>query len=221
MHGMGQPGRRVAIALLALALTLAGWGEATEPQPTVGHAAPDFTAADVRGHPVRLADFRGKRAVLLNFWATWCVPCRLEMPTMEQAYRDYKARGLEILAVSIDVGHPLMQTRELVLGNAGLLPHQPPLPTGREQGRGAQGVRECNTGKCVCIIETCISHGTPHSSRRAPRKNDARSRRCLRFRSRDVRTAPSRSSRSVGAKFARSPYLVWPQTCSAGLRSGA
>lgn len=105
---MGQPGRRVAIALLALALTLAGWGEATEPQPTVGHAAPDFTAADVRGHPVRLADFRGKRAVLLNFWATWCVPCRLEMPTMEQAYRDYKARGLEILAVSIDVGHPLV-----------------------------------------------------------------------------------------------------------------
>ena len=45
----------------------------------------------------------------------------------------------------------LIQTRELVLGNAGLFPHQPPLPTGREQGRGAQGVRESNTGKCVCI----------------------------------------------------------------------
>jgi peroxiredoxin len=105
---MGRPGRSVAIAALALAVTLAGWGEATEPQPAVGHAAPDFTALDVRSRPIRLGDFRGKRAVLLNFWATWCVPCRLEMPTMEQAYRDYKSRGLEILAVSIDVGHPLV-----------------------------------------------------------------------------------------------------------------
>jgi peroxiredoxin len=94
--------------VLALALTLAGWGEAAEPQPVVGHTAPDFTAPDVRGRQVRLADFRGKRAVLLNFWATWCVPCRLEMPTMEQAYREYKGRGLEILAVSIDVGNPLV-----------------------------------------------------------------------------------------------------------------
>ena len=108
MHGMGQAGRRVALAALALALTLAGWGEAKEPQPTVGHAAPDFTAPDVHGRPVRLAEFHGKQAVLLNFWATWCVPCRLEMPTMERAYRDYKSRGLEILAVSIDVGHPLV-----------------------------------------------------------------------------------------------------------------
>ncbi len=102
---MGQPGRRVAFAVLALALTAAGWGEARDPQPTVGHAAPDFTAPDVRGRPVRLADFRENRAVLLNFWATWCVPCRLEMPTMEQAYREYKGRGLEVLAVSVDVGH--------------------------------------------------------------------------------------------------------------------
>lgn len=106
MHGNGRPGRRIAIAVLSLAVTLAGWAEATEPQPTVGHAAPDFTAPDVQGRPVRLADFRGKRVVLLNFWATWCVPCRLEMPTMEQAYREYRGRGLEILAVSLDVGHP-------------------------------------------------------------------------------------------------------------------
>lgn len=106
MHGNGRPGRRIAIAVLSLAVTLAGWGEATAPQPTVGHAAPDFTAPDVQGRPVRLADFRGKRAVLLNFWATWCVPCRLEMPTMEHAYREYKDLGLEILAVSIDVGNP-------------------------------------------------------------------------------------------------------------------
>ncbi|MCI0370768.1 MAG: TlpA family protein disulfide reductase [candidate division NC10 bacterium] len=108
MRAKGHLGRRIAIAALGLTLVLAGWGEATEPQPAVGHAAPDFTAPDVDGRSVRLADYRGKRAVLLNFWATWCVPCRLEMPTMEQAYQDYKARGLEILAVSIDVGHRLV-----------------------------------------------------------------------------------------------------------------
>ncbi|MGH7363036.1 MAG: peroxiredoxin family protein [Candidatus Methylomirabilales bacterium] len=105
MHGRGKGGRGIAIAALALALMAAGWGETTEPQPTVGHAAPDFTAPDVHSRPIRLADFRGKHAVLLNFWATWCVPCRQEMPTMERAYREYKGRGLEILAVSIDVGH--------------------------------------------------------------------------------------------------------------------
>ena len=80
-------------------------GQAPDSQLRVGHAAPDFTAPDVRSRPIRLAHFRGKQAVLLNFWATWCVPCRLEMPTMEQAYREHKGRGLEILAVSIDVGH--------------------------------------------------------------------------------------------------------------------
>jgi peroxiredoxin len=108
MYRNGRPGGRVALAALALALTLARWSEATEPQPAVGHTAPDFTAMDVHGRPIRLADFRGKRAVFLNFWATWCVPCRLEMPTMEQVYRDYKSRGLEILAVSIDAGHPIV-----------------------------------------------------------------------------------------------------------------
>lgn len=105
MHGRLETGRRVALVALALAVTLAGWGQAAEPRAVPGHAAPDFTAPDVQGRPVRLADFRGKRVVLLNFWATWCVPCRLEMPTIEQAYGDYKARGLAILAVSIDVGH--------------------------------------------------------------------------------------------------------------------
>lgn len=105
MHRTWHAWRWIALAALALAVILAGWGEATEPEPAVGHQAPDFTAPDVQGRPVRLADYRGKRAVLLNFWATWCVPCRLEMPTMEQAYREYRSRGLEILAVSIDVGH--------------------------------------------------------------------------------------------------------------------
>jgi peroxiredoxin len=73
-------------------------------RPEVGYLAPDFTLPDLDGKPVRLSDFRGKKAIFLNFWATWCPPCRLEMPTMEKAYQVHKSRGLEILAVSIDTG---------------------------------------------------------------------------------------------------------------------
>lgn len=76
---------------------------APEARPEVGYLAPDFALRDLEGRVVRLSDFHG-RAVLLNFWATWCPPCRREMPSMEQAYREYRGRGLEILAVSIDTG---------------------------------------------------------------------------------------------------------------------
>lgn len=69
--------------------------------PTVGDVAPDFRLWDLHGKPLRLSDYRG-RVVFLNFWATWCGPCRVEMPAMEHLYRDYATRGLEILAVSTD-----------------------------------------------------------------------------------------------------------------------
>ena len=61
-------------------------------------AAPDFTLEDLEGRSVSLKDLRGK-VVFLNFWATWCVPCRREMPAMEQLHREYRGRGLAILAV--------------------------------------------------------------------------------------------------------------------------
>ena len=77
---------------------------AQDPRPEVGHLAPDFTLPALMGKTVRLADFRGQKAVFINFWATWCAPCRLEMPTMEKAYGKYKGKGLEILAVSVDAG---------------------------------------------------------------------------------------------------------------------
>jgi len=77
---------------------------AQNPRPEVGHLTPDFTLPALTGEAVRLSAFRGHKAVLINFWATWCAPCRLEMPTMEKAYQKYKGKGLEILAVSIDAG---------------------------------------------------------------------------------------------------------------------
>ncbi len=63
--------------------------------------APDFTLQTLRGETVHLADLRGK-VVLLNFWATWCVPCRTEMPAIEALYQRYKDRGFDVLAVNMD-----------------------------------------------------------------------------------------------------------------------
>lgn len=69
---------------------------------TVGAKAPDFKAKDLRtGATKTLADYRGQ-VVLLNVWATWCEPCKIEMPSMEEAYRAYGPHGLHIVAVSID-----------------------------------------------------------------------------------------------------------------------
>jgi thiol-disulfide isomerase/thioredoxin len=75
-----------------------------EPPPprSARFPAPDFTLPTLSGAPIRLADLRGK-VVLLSFWATWCVPCRTEMPTLEALYQRYKDRGLEVLAVNLDM----------------------------------------------------------------------------------------------------------------------
>ncbi len=63
-------------------------------------AAPDFTLPNPQGKKLSLRDYRGK-LVFLNFWATWCTYCREEMPGMERLYREFKGRGLEILAVNV------------------------------------------------------------------------------------------------------------------------
>jgi thiol-disulfide isomerase/thioredoxin len=60
----------------------------------------DFELQDLYGTTRRLGDFNGK-VVFLNFWATWCGPCRFEMPSMEKLYRRFKAEGLEIVAVNL------------------------------------------------------------------------------------------------------------------------
>jgi thiol-disulfide isomerase/thioredoxin len=65
----------------------------------VGATAPDIAGMALDGNPARLADYQG-RPVLVNFWATWCPPCRLEMPWLEEAYRQRQAQGLAVLAVN-------------------------------------------------------------------------------------------------------------------------
>lgn len=70
-------------------------------RPPEALEAPDFTLPDVDGRPVRLRELRGK-LVFLNFWATWCPPCRLEMPSMERLYQTFKETAFAMLAMSID-----------------------------------------------------------------------------------------------------------------------
>ena len=91
----------VSIAILALVFGVV-WMQSSKYEPlTVGKVAPDFKLPDLNEKDIRLSDFRGK-VVFLNFWATWCKPCREEMPSMEILYKNFEKDGLVILAISID-----------------------------------------------------------------------------------------------------------------------
>ena len=68
----------------------------------------DFELSDLRGNSRKLSDFQGK-LIILNFWATWCPPCRAEMPSMERLYRKLKAEGLEIVAIDLREGANLVE----------------------------------------------------------------------------------------------------------------
>jgi peroxiredoxin len=71
------------------------------PNPLQGKQAPNFTLEDTTGRKVSLADYKGK-AVLVNFWATWCGPCKVEIPWFDKLHDQYAPQGFEILGVSVD-----------------------------------------------------------------------------------------------------------------------
>lgn len=96
--------RRIAplvllIGAAAVALTL-HFGRAGQRS---GYTAPDFALPDLEGRVHSLSEYAGN-VVFLNVWATWCPPCREEMPSMERLYRQYASQGLVMLAVSEDEG---------------------------------------------------------------------------------------------------------------------
>ncbi|MCP4699489.1 MAG: redoxin domain-containing protein [Gammaproteobacteria bacterium] len=63
--------------------------------------APDFTLEDMDGNAYKLSDYRGKKVVLINFWATWCPPCRREMPSMQRAWEQVREENILLLAINV------------------------------------------------------------------------------------------------------------------------
>lgn len=117
----------LAALLLVAVAAVAAWLARGRIQPVAaGYPAPNFEATDERGHLVTLANYEGK-VLLLNVWATWCAPCREEMPSMQRLYDQFPRDDFEIAAVSIDAplggsdllgnpgGNPVDFARELGL----------------------------------------------------------------------------------------------------------
>jgi peroxiredoxin len=93
----------VVVAVVVAGMLYLGLHMAKRPRPHLTQAtlAPDFTLESLDGKSMRLSDLRGK-AVLLNFWATWCTPCKIEMPWFVEMQRQYGAQGLQIVGVAMD-----------------------------------------------------------------------------------------------------------------------
>lgn len=100
-------------ALAPAALLLAACGDAPPGTVSVGQPVPPYTAQSMDGDRASLADLQG-RPVLLNVWATWCHPCREEMPALEQLHREYSPRGLRVVGVSIDQASAEQEIREFL-----------------------------------------------------------------------------------------------------------
>lgn len=108
--------RAYAVALaVVVAVVVAAWAQRTRTRPVLaGDRAPDFEVLDPEGALVTLAAFRGK-VVLLNVWATWCAPCKEEMPSMQRLYDMFSRDDFEIAAVSVDSPPGVLDA----FGNAG------------------------------------------------------------------------------------------------------
>ena len=101
----------IVASLLLLSLSLAACGGGEDPPQTtginVGSVAVDWTLPDLGGTEVSLSQYRGD-VVLINFWATWCPPCRAEIPEIEAAYQAREDEGFVVLGIAVDQSHSLV-----------------------------------------------------------------------------------------------------------------
>lgn len=113
---MRSPIRKFAIIVVSLWFA-AGAGAASAAADLKGKSAPDFTLKSSSGFNLRLREYRG-RVVMLNFWATWCGPCRQEIPVLNELHGQYEALGFALLGVNIDEQSEVAKSMATELGVA-------------------------------------------------------------------------------------------------------
>jgi len=96
------PSRGAALAITVLAVIAAISCQPLQPGSEVKPVpAPNFTLPDIDGRAVSLSDHKGK-VVLIDFWATWCIPCRMEMPMLQALHNEFREKGFEVIGISVD-----------------------------------------------------------------------------------------------------------------------
>ncbi len=106
-----NPAVLIVVAIVVAAMLVIGvrmsrkQGASAAGADVAGSVAPEFTLQSLDGKTIHLSDYRGK-AVLLNFWATWCEPCKIEMPWFVELQNKYESAGLQIVGVAMDDAAP-------------------------------------------------------------------------------------------------------------------
>jgi cytochrome c biogenesis protein CcmG, thiol:disulfide interchange protein DsbE len=101
------------VPILAMVAALATVATACGEPPGAGATAPEYAAVDLAGDSVSLGDLRGQ-VVLLNVWATWCAPCRVEIPELQALHEEHGQRGLRVVGVTVDSRHALDDVRQFI-----------------------------------------------------------------------------------------------------------